>query len=147
MPQPSQHSSIEDLKTLVSIASKELQTDSQSSFSSHNGQQTITTLSRRSSSGGYDRNCNYSDSGMSSPFIAERSRQNSNGSTNDEFDIVNYLSDEQPPRSIDCNAYRHDDSFDTDESRSNVSESGPGHNSVTPTFDLFEGLLLLFKLC
>ena len=142
-----QYSSVEELQTLVSIANAELQisTHSPSSFHSHNGRQTISTLSR-SSSGEYD--LSYSDSGISSPFIAERSRQNSNDSKSDEFDIVNFLSDEQLPRSIDCNAYRRHDSFNTDseESRINGSGTGLGNNSAAPTFDLFEGLFVVQSL-
>ena len=85
---------------------------------------------------------------MSSPFIAERSRQNSNGSKSDEFDIVSYLSDEQPPLSIDCNAYRRHDSFnaDSEESRIYGSGTGLGNNFATPTFDLFEGSFVVQSL-
>ena len=98
-----QHSSVEDLQTLVLIANEELLTNTHSAapFHSKNGHQTIATLSNRSFFGEYD--FSYSDSGISSPFIAERSRQDSNDSKSDEFDIASYLSDEQPPRSIDCN--------------------------------------------
>ena len=137
------HSSVEDLKTLVSITNAELETStrSPSSFNSHSGRQTISTLSR-SSFGEYDPS--YSDSGISSPFITERSRQNSNASKSDEFDIVNYLSDEQLPRSIDCNAYRRH--TDSEESRINGSGTGLGNNSATPTFDLFEGLFVVQSL-